>query len=410
MGLFDRFTRKKSLPAEVLKHEGPTVFYNANELLASLSTFEGRIKTDSMLGQSTAFSQASILDAILFEKVSAIKDARYWFNNNQGEEVERPKEMERVMKPNSYEDFYQFVAKVEFFSQLYGKAYIAIVKPVGVSGGAELHVLPNALVTENRKISGSPSFVPRANLLNYTVNIDAKHYITLQPDEIVEVCDIAFSRQGFGGATSRLVGLEEPINTFVLSYRATNELLVNRGMLGIITAKGKGASDMLYTKDEHDELLSTLEQKYGIIRGKSKYAVSSRDLAYIPISSTITDLGIDTIRENCKKDICYTYQIPSVLLDVSGSTYNNYAEAKKKLYTSDIIPTANYIANIISQIHGFKGFRLVATFDHLDIFQDAKRMQAAGLSSLGSAINQATQSGLIDLEQGKQILTKYLTE
>lgn len=410
MGLFDRFTRKKSYSADVLTHEAPTIFYNANELLTALSNYEGFIRTDSVLGQSTAFAKASILDAVLFEKVSAIKDARYWLYDDKGNEVDRPKEMERVMAPNNYENLAQFVAKVEFFSQLYGKAYIAKVKPVGVPGGVQLHVLPNPLVVENKKVSGTASFTPRTNLLNYTVSIDGKNFVTLQPEEVEEVCDIAFQRSAFGGSTSRLVALEEPINTFVSSYKATNELLVNRGMLGIITAKGPGASGHLYTKEENDELLNQLERKYGIMRGKSKYAISSRDLAYIPISSTIKDLGVETIRESCKKDICYTYQIPSVLLDVSGSTFNNFAEAKKKLYTSDIIPSANNIADVLTKIFEWKGLRLVATFDHLDIFQNSKRAQAAGLASLITAIDKAMETGLLDLEQGKNMLLKYLTE
>lgn len=409
MGLFDRFWGKKSLPAGTLNTEAPTLFYSVNELLGSLMNCEGYIRTNTVLGQSAAFAKASIVDAILFEKVSAIKDARYYFYNTKGDEIERPLEMERVMTPNSYEDFAQFVAKIEFFSQLYGKAYVAKIKPEGVKGVA-LHVLPNPLVTENIKTSGISTMAPRSNLLGYTVKLDGKYTIELTPDEVVEINDVSYSLTQFGGSASRLVSLEEPINTFIASYSATNELLSNRGMLGIITAKGKGASEMLYTKEESDQLLQDVEKRYGITRGRAKFAISSRDLSYIPISSTIKDLGVGEIRENAKKDICYTYQIPSVLLDVSGSTYDNYAEAKKKLYASDIIPSAANIASTMSKVYGFNGFTLKATFDHLDFFQDAKRAQAAGLTSLVQAMIQAEQAGLVSHDMAEQTLLKYLTD
>ena len=37
------------------------------------------------------------------------------------------------------------------------------------------------------------------------------------------------------------------------------------------------------------------------------------------------------IQRNCKKDIAYTYQVPSILLDVEGSTYSNFEEGQDRI-------------------------------------------------------------------------------
>uniref|UniRef100_UPI004056D21E phage portal protein n=1 Tax=Alistipes sp. TaxID=1872444 RepID=UPI004056D21E len=415
MGLFSIFSRKKSYNGSALPSVGPSLVYSADELIRIIGAgYGGRIDTGTVEGQSLAFNRASVVDAILFEKVAAMRDARYWLNNDKGEEVDNTAELLRLTTPNNYESFKEFTAKVEFFSQLYGKCYIAKVRAIGLKGEFSLHVLPNLLVKEHRATSGVEAFKPNADIIKYSVTIDGGGQIDLMPEEVEVVSDISYSVGRFSCGTSRLVSLEEQVNNFIAAQQATNELLVNRGMLGIISMKSSGTDAMIAqrlpaTSKDKEELERQLS-RYGIMRGKSKYAITPYDAAYVPVSSTIADMGISGIRTDCKNDICNAYQVPTVILDVAGSTFSNYGEAKKKMITGDIQPAAQNIASTISRIYGAKGVRLVATFDHLDIFQESKRAQAAGLTSLVNAVRSAVEAGFMSTEQAEQAITKYLTE
>ena len=62
----------------------------------------------------------------------------------------------------------------------------------------------------------------------------------------------------------------------------------------------------------------------------------------------------------------------------------------------------------LNRIYGNEGFAIKPFFDHLELFQDAKRQQAAGMVSLVSALDHAVQSGLMSLTDAKNELQKYM--
>ena len=57
---------------------------------------------------------------------------------------------------------------------------------------------------------------------------------------------------------------------------------------------------------------------------------------------------------------------------------------------------------------GFDGFRIVPYFDHLSIFQEAKRLYADSLTAAVAAASNAVASGLITEQQGKNIIANIL--
>ena len=64
--------------------------------------------------------------------------------------------------------------------------------------------------------------------------------------------------------------------------------------------------------------------------------------------------------------------------------------------------------SVLNSIYGNEGFAIKPFFDHLELFQDAKRQQAAGMVSLVSALNQAVQTGLMSLPDAQNELQKYM--
>lgn len=366
------------------------------------------INTSTVLGQSLAFAGCSILASIVTKKVSAITSARFWVVDEEGNDIKRPEIMDRMKQPNPYQTLSQFVGMIEFFSQIYGKAYICKVQALGMED-FELYVVPNELVTENLKTAIIPTFAPLSDVESYTLTLNGVNY-TVSPDNMFVVNDVTYSLNRMGGAVSRLESLEKPVNTFIASYEAVNELLWNRGMLGIISMKMSNPdleTQMVATKSEKEDLREELN-KYGVLRGQMKYAITGYDVACVPVSSSISDLGISDIQRNCKRDMAYTYQVPSILLDVEGSTYANMSEAKLDFYNNDIIPSAGNIMGVLNSIYGNEQFFVQAFYDHLDLFQNAKRQQAQGMTSLVSALNQAVQSGLMTLDEARDQINNYI--
>lgn len=397
-----------------LKKEQPTgpLFIPASATTKDILRLFGSdthfIDTSTVLGQSLAFAGCSILASIVTKKVSAITTARFWVVDEEGNDVKRPEIMKRMTRPNQYQTLSEFVGMVEFFSQIYGKAYICKVQSLGMED-FELYVVPNELVTEKLTTLAVPTLAPLADVEGYIISLGGVQY-DVTPENMTLINDVTYSLNRLGGAQSRLEALHKPINTFIAAYDAVNDLLWNRGMLGIISMKMSNPdldTQMPATKSEKEGLRKELN-KYGILNGQLKYAITGYDVACVPVSSSISDLGVSDIQKNCKRDIAYTYQVPSLLLDVEGSTYANLSEAKIEFYNNDIIPASKNIMAAMNRIYGNETYTVQAFYDHLDLFQEAKRQQAAGLTSLITALNQAVLAGLMTVDEAKDQINKYL--
>lgn len=399
------FGVKKSLP---VNDNGKVVNMSQRDIIDLFGSRADYINTLTPMGQARAFERCSILASIITKKVSAISDARYWVKDQEGNDVEGTDILDKMRNPNPYQTLPEFVCMVEFFSQIFGKAYIVKLDAIG-TGSFELYVVPNILVTENEKLEQQISFAPRSNIESYYINVNGLSF-KVDTEHMFVVNDVTYSMNQMGGSVSRLASLQYPINTFVASYDAVNELLVNRGMLAIISMKAENPAvtmKMGATKEEKQELEQQLN-RYGILRGKMKYAITGYDVACVPVSTSISDLGISDIQLNCKKDIAYTYQLPAIMLDMADSKYANLSEAKLDFYTNDIIPAAKNIMATMNRIYGNDQYTVQAFFDHLDLFQEAKRQQAAGMVSLVSALNESMQTGLMNLQEARDQLDKFL--
>ena len=411
MNLFGYEIRRKSnntasnLPASTLRYIGvPPVFQGSTETV-------GTIDTRGKAGQAKAYALCSPLMSVISKKCAAIKNLRLAATTDEGEDLERPDAVRTMSHPNSVQGIADFVAYIEAMTQIFGKAYIVRMESVGFPGAFELFVVPNLCVTENAAISPALSFMPDADIVDYTVTICGSSMKIAKEDMFI-VRDASYDLNACGGNISRMVSLQKPVNTFVASYEAVHELMVNRGMLAIISLTS-GSGDIIRdarlpeTESEKKNIQQAF-RKYGIRADQFKYAITSMNAAVSPVSSTITDLGLTDVQKACKKEIADIYQVPSVLLDVEGSTYANAKEAKTILYNDAIIPEANNIFSVLNRIYGFEDFKVMPYYDHLELFQESKRQQAAGMTNLVNALNNAVSGGLMTTEQAKTELLKYI--
>lgn len=411
MNLFGYEIRRKSnntasnLPISTLSYIGvPPVFQGSTETV-------GTIDTRGKAGQAKAYALCSPLMSVISKKCAAIKNLRLAATTDDGEDIERPDAVRTMSHPNSVQGIADFVAYIEAMTQIFGKAYIVRMESVGFPEAFELFVIPNLCVTENAAISPALSFMPDADIVDYTVTICGSSMKIAKEDMFI-VRDASYDLNVCGGNISRMVSLQKPVNTFVASYEAVHELMVNRGMLAIISLTS-GSGDIIRDANlpETESEKKNIQQafrKYGIRADQFKYAITSMNAAVSPVSSTITDLGLTDVQKACKKEIADIYQVPSVLLDVEGSTYANAKEAKTILYNDAIIPEANNIFYVLNRIYGFEDFKVMPYYDHLELFQESKREQAAGMTNLVNALNNAVSGGLMTTEQAKTELLKYI--
>lgn len=411
MNLFGYEIRRKSnntasnLPASTLSYIGvPPVFQGSTETV-------GTIDTRGKAGQAKAYALCSPLMSVISKKCAAIKNLRLAATTEDGEDLERPDAVRTMSHPNSVQGIADFVAYIEAMTQIFGKAYIVRMESVGFPEAFELFVVPNLCVTENAAISTALSFMPDADIVDYTVTICGSSMKIAKEDMFI-VRDASYDLNACGGNISRMVSLQKAVNTFVASYEAVHELMINRGMLAIISLTS-GSGDIIRdarlpeTESEKNNIQEAF-RKYGIQADQLKYAITSMNAAVSPVSSTITDLGLTDVQKACKKEIADIYQVPSVLLDVEGSTYANAKEAKAILYNDAIIPEANNIFYVLNRIYGFEDFKVMPYYDHLELFQESKREQAAGMTNLVNALNNAVSGGLMTTEQAKTELLKYI--
>lgn len=219
MNLFGYEIRRKSnntasnLPASTLSYIGvPPVFQGSTETV-------GTIDTRGKAGQAKAYALCSPLMSVISKKCAAIKNLRLAATTEDGEDIERPDAVRTISRPNSVQGIADFVAYIEVMTQIFGKAYIVRMESVGFPGAFELFVVPNLCVTENAAISPALSFMPDADIVDYTVTICGSSMKIAKEDMFI-VRDASYDLNACGGNISRMVSLQKPVNTFVASYEA----------------------------------------------------------------------------------------------------------------------------------------------------------------------------------------------
>lgn len=367
------------------------------------------IDCKSVWGQSLAHEKCSVLASVVNMKVQSIKNARFVAVDARGKEiVGNNRELERFLRPNPLQSAQDLFGAIEYYKNLHGKAYI-IKNEVGSL--FDLYVVPNHLVTEMTNGSESP-FEAQAEVTYYNIKV-GNTYRKYSKEEVFVISDSNSGKTSAFVGQSRLVPLMETINTFIASYEASTELMTNRGMLGVLSLYDDSmpsiAGNLLPQLKEDSERLQSTLSKFGLLRKQFKYAITNKKASFVHMSSTIKDLVLIEIENQCKKDISYNFGVPGILLDMTDSKYSNMIEAKVKLYSDEIIPEANTITDALNRIYQFKGIQVRAYFDHLECFQEAKRANAQGLANLVTALNNAVAGGLITKDQAILQLNDYLT-
>jgi HK97 family phage portal protein len=161
-------------------------------------------------------------------------------------------------------------------------------------------------------------------------------------------------------------------------WDATANLLQNRGAIGLITDK----SNRPMTPDEAARVQSAFQADTAGTNNFGKVKVTNKDLDFISMAMSSTDLQIIEQGVVNLRAICSVYGVDSSLInDPANQTYNNRKEAVKSMYTNTIMPLAEKIYtkhnSFISKNHYPDGsVRMRKDFSDIEALQTDKKQEA----------------------------------
>jgi HK97 family phage portal protein len=194
----------------------------------------------------------------------------------------------------------------------------------------ELDILPPAYVDIE---SNNNFFLPE---LKYRFSLGQQRIFTKE-----QIAHIKFFNPAYSSILDSHKGLSA-IQSAIWAVKAGSDrwtaqasMLENKGVGGILTGKG----DRPLTKEESDKINEGFKKQVGGAGKFNKVHVSNKELGYIQLAMSPTDLKIIESGIISLRTICNVLGVDSSLFnDPENKTYSNRTEAEKSLYTNAVMP------------------------------------------------------------------------
>lgn len=216
------------------------------------------------------------------------------------------------------------------------------------------------------------------------------------------------SRSNYLWGTSKMASLTPNRENMRVAYEARNTL--RKLPVGFMSNKAKDeAGTIPMLPDEKTDLHDKMQNTYGLTLDKRQIILTGLTLDWNQIIVDISKLELYKEIEEDAEEVCNEYGVPFELLGKKDITYENKKEAKRQMYQDTIIPGTAEKVEALNKIFKTENeaFEIVATFDHLPIFQDNMKERAQALNMLVSALNKALNDGAIDVNIYKKELAKF---
>ena len=240
---------------------------------------------------------------------------------------------------------------------------------------AEVDILPSPYVCPT---TGNNNFFMPNISYQFELGTNQRNY------DVDELEHIKFFNPGYNSVNDSLLGLSviqvarEAVEVGNSRWDAHANLLQNRGAVGMITDK----SDRAMTPEEAAKVQSAWNRDITGTHNSGKIKVTNKDLNYIQMAMSATDLQLVESGIIPLRAICNVLGLDSSLFnDPANKTFNNRKEAEKALYTNAVIPLSNKVSmahtNYIAKNHFPDGsVRMRQDFSEVEALQTDKKVEA----------------------------------
>jgi len=327
MGIFSR--KKKNIAEDHIKN----VDYNAALDQIKEFLFFGNNGEASTRKFVDSYEDNPLVYIVVNKIVTTSASIKRIAVNEKGEEITNSEILALINNPNSYQGGNDLYEKVGEQLELAGNAFIRHIE--GIGAGNELEVLESAnvklLIDKFGDLAG----------YEYTDSLGFK-----QKYDTEEVLQIKKSNSSRKGKDKKYWGIS-PLSALWTVVDASNDLFTarastwkNRGIIGFLSNK----SDTPILEPERKKIQSVFDKNAGGPEKANRINVTTANVDFVQVGMSPTDLKLLEGVPDSLRLISSGYKINSVLFnDVSGSTFNNVAEAKVEAYTDVYIPLAEKI-------------------------------------------------------------------
>ena len=218
------------------------------------------------------------------------------------------------------------------------------------------------------------------------------------PDEVIVIRNTDLTKISTSGGTSPVRAAREILERSNTAISSAKTMTANMGAIGIAVLTDPNAEP-----EDAKTVESLYQQKYQGAGNVGKIVFTNGDMKYLPVGHPIREMMFPDADVQAIRAFCGLYNLPSQLFgDVAGSTYSNYKEARRAMYTNSVIP-------LFKKVHEILSWRLYPDFPGLmDIFTapDVRQVPElqADLGEQANAVDRLIRCGTITPAEARVLL------
>ncbi len=209
---------------------------------------------------------------------------------------------------------------------------------------------------------------------------------------------------------SPIFALKMPISNTEQAYKYRNVIMAEKGAIGILSNQGKDQNGAIPLKpEERSRIEKEYRNKYGIQEDQAKILITGASLTWQSMTIPVKDmLLLEEVDVNFMTMVDH-FGLNINMFSNKSATFENVKQAILQVYRDTIQPEADKFTQRLGPFIGIpEGFKLVACYEHLDIFKENKDKGMAAVQSMISWLTNAINARLMSVEQAQTILGNEL--
>jgi phage portal protein BeeE len=294
--------------------------------------------------------------------------------NDEEKEYTDDKGLELLNNPNRLESREDFIYKYFFYKLVFANNFIRPIR------GSSL-VIPKAILhlpSEMMQIKMTGNFFDQTELSE----IISKFILKTSTERVFLPEEIIYHPTNFdytlGMGRSKIKGLKYPISNIMASLRSRNEIMVSKGITGILSSDSKDITSTIPMTDlERKAIENSFGKENGLYGSGARIKISNNALKWNPMSYPVRDMMFHESDEMDFQTLCDGMGINRrVFGGTKDSTFENQIQSEKATYQNTIQPIADSFANIITRMMNVKGKKYILDYDWLNIMKEDELVEA----------------------------------